>query len=89
MHTLMVLAGGFVLLGICLLTGKFAGGSSAAMAKAALVFLPLWLMGAGLNMWIGVAKAGYSVKDELPIFLVIFAVPAGVALVVWWKTKAG
>ena len=88
MHTLIVLAGGFVLLGLCLLTGKVAGGSSAAMAKAALVFLPLWLIGAGVNMWVGVSKAGYTVKDELPIFLVIFAVPAVVALVVWWKCKA-
>jgi hypothetical protein len=88
MHTLMVLAGGFVLLGLCLLTGKVAGGSSAAMAKAALVFLPLWLIGAGVNMWVGVSEAGYTVKDELPIFLVIFAVPAVVALVVWWKCKA-
>jgi len=88
-HTLIVLAGGFVLLGLCLLIGKFAGSSSAAMAKAALVFLPLWLIGAGVNMWVGVAKAGYSVKDELPIFLVIFAVPAVAALVVWWKTKTG
>jgi hypothetical protein len=89
MHTLMVLAGGFLLLGLCLLTGKVAGGSPAAMAKAALVFLPLWLIGAGVNMWVGVSEAGYTVKDELPIFLVIFAVPAVVALVVWWKTKTG
>ena len=88
MHTLMVLAGGFALLLVCLLIGKFAGGSNTAVAKAALAFLPLWLIGAGINMWIGVAKAGYSVKDELPIFLVIFAVPAVVALVVWWKCKA-
>ena len=89
MHTLMVLAGGFALLGVCLLVGKFAGGSSTELSKAALVFLPLWLIGAGINMWVGVAKAGYSVKDELPIFLVIFAVPSAVALVVWWKAKSG
>jgi hypothetical protein len=88
MHTAMVMTGGFALLGICLLVGKFGGGSSTALGKAALVFLPLWLVGAGVNMWVGVAKAGYSVKDELPIFGVIFAVPAAVALLVWWKSKA-
>jgi hypothetical protein len=87
MHTATVMAGGFALLGLCLLVGKFTGGSSAALAKAALAFLPLWLVGAGVNMWVGVAKAGYTVKEELPIFGVIFAVPAAVALVVWWKTK--
>jgi hypothetical protein len=88
MHTAMVMAGGFVLLGICVLVGKFAGGSSTALEKAALVFLPLWLIGAGINMWVGVAKAGYTVKQELPIFVVIFAVPAAVALVIWWKARA-
>ena len=58
------------------------------MARAALIFLPLWLVGAGMNMWVGVAKAAYSVKDELPIFLVLFAVPAAVMLLAWWKLKA-
>jgi hypothetical protein len=87
MHTALVMAGGFALLGICLLVGKFCGGSSAAMAKAALTFLPLWFIGAGINMWIGVTKAGYTVQQELPIFCVIFAVPAAVALAVWWKMK--
>ena len=88
MHTIIVLTVGFALLGICLLVGKFTGSSSTALAKAALAFLPLWFIGAGINMWIGVAKAGYSVREELPIFLAIFAVPAVVALVVWWKCKA-
>lgn len=88
MHTFMLLAGGFALPGICLLVGKMTGGSNTGFAKAALVFLPLWLVGAGINMWVGVAKAGYSVKDELSIFLVLFAVPAAVALTVWWKFKS-
>jgi hypothetical protein len=61
MHTVLVMAGGFALLGICLLVGKFAGGSPRALAKAALAFLPLWLIGAVVNMWVGVAKAGYTV----------------------------
>lgn len=89
MHTVIVLAVGFALLGICLLVGKNTGSNPDALAKAALAFLPLWLIGAGINMWFGVAKAGYSVKDELPIFLVIFAIPAAVALALWWKFKAG
>jgi hypothetical protein len=32
-------------------------------------------------MYFGVARAGYSFRDELPIFLVIFLVPAIVAVV--------
>lgn len=87
MHTLLVITGGFALLGICLLTGKICGGSSLAMARAALVFLPLWFLGAGINLWVGVAKAGYTVQEELPIFCVVFGVPATAAALIWWKCK--
>jgi hypothetical protein len=34
-------------------------------------------------MWIGVSRAGYSVVDEAPVFLLVFAVPAIVALLAW------
>jgi len=34
---------------------------------------------------VGVARAGYTFADELPIFLLIFAVPAIVAIVLKWK----
>lgn len=40
---------------------------------------------AGANMWIGVAKAGYSVAEELPIFAAIFILPAAVGLLLKWK----
>ena len=38
-----------------------------------------WLIVSLVNMWVGVTKAGYSVRDELPILLVVFLVPAVVA----------
>ena len=41
------------------------------------------------NLWIGVAKAGYSVAEEAPIFLVVFAVPAAVAIIVGWALFRG
>jgi hypothetical protein len=37
------------------------------------------------NLWVGVSHAGYSVREELPILLLLFAVPAAVALLVRWK----
>jgi hypothetical protein len=40
-------------------------------------------------MWIGVSKAGYTVAEEAPIFLVVFAVPVVVALLVAWKLSRG
>jgi hypothetical protein len=35
-----------------------------------------------LNVSVGVLAAGYTVMQEVPVFLVTFAIPAGVALVV-------
>ena len=40
---------------------------------------------AALNMWIGISHAGYSFQEELPIFLLIFLLPAVVAVFVNWK----
>jgi hypothetical protein len=36
-------------------------------------------------MWIGVSRAGYSIADELPIFLLIFGVPAVAAALLKWR----
>ena len=83
-HTIKVVAGGFVLLALCLFIGR-AMYPSGGLILGAKVFLPLWLIGAGINMWFGVSKAGYSVAEEAPIFLVVFAIPAAVALLVWWR----
>jgi len=85
MRTVIIILGGLALLGLCLLAGRFIGGSSAMMVLAAKIFIPIWLAAALLNMWVGVARAGYSISEELPIFLLIFALPAGVAAFAWWK----
>jgi len=86
MHTVFVIVVGFALLGLCALSGRVFGGAP-AIANAALIFLPLWLIGAGINMYIGVKRAGYGVAEEAPIFLVVFAIPAATALFVWWKLR--
>ena len=86
MRTALFLAAGFLLLGASLLLAKlFSGNYPGATLTATIAYVALWLIIAGLNMWIGVAKAGYSVTEELPIFLIIFAVPAAVAILVKWK----
>ena len=86
MHTVKVIAGGFLLLAVCLVVGRLIGGAgnSTMLARSALVFIALWFVGAGINMWLGVTKAGYSVKEEIPFFFLVFLVPAAVALVIWW-----
>ncbi|MEO8386665.1 MAG: hypothetical protein ABI583_15550 [Betaproteobacteria bacterium] len=52
---------------------------------AVAIGLIVWLVATGANMWIGVSKAGYSVADELPILLLLFAVPVAAAVLVRWR----
>jgi hypothetical protein len=84
MHTVMVVTIGLALLGACLLCGHLLGGNP-GLARAALLFLPLWLLGAAINLAIGVRSAGYSLSDELPVFAVVFALPSLAALATWWR----
>ena len=83
MHTAIVVGGGLSLLLSCLLLGHAFGGGVGAITGAKL-FMPLWLIGSGVNLWLGVSHAGYSVSEEAPIFLAIFGVPAAVAGLFWW-----
>ena len=84
-HTIKVIAVGFAILALCLLVGPMASApGSKSVAGGALMFIPIWLVGAAINMWFGVTKAGYSVKEETPYFLIVFAIPTSVAIVIWW-----
>lgn len=85
MHMAMVIGGGLVLLGLFLLFGKLWGGVDPDLAMAAKLFIPVWLMVSFVNMWVGVTMAGYSVRDELPILLVVFLVPAVIAGLAAWR----
>lgn len=85
MHMAMVIGGGFVLLGLFMLFGKLWGGTAAYVGLAAKLFVPVWLVVSLANMWIGVTKAGYSVREELPILFIVFALPAVVAAIAIWR----
>jgi hypothetical protein len=86
MRTAIIIVAGFILLAIFVFAGRLFGRPEAqVMATGAKVFIALWLVAALVNLWIGVSRAGYSVAEELPIFLVIFALPAAGAAYVWWK----
>jgi hypothetical protein len=85
-RTGLFLVAGFLLMAAVLLLGKlFSSNYPEATRWATVAYLALWLVIAGANMWTGVAKAGYSVADELPIFLLIFAVPAAAAVLLKWR----
>lgn len=84
MRTIIIIVGGFVLLGLSVLAARWIGTGTSSMVTAAKVFIPIWLVVALVNLWMG-TRAGYSVTEELPIFLLIFAAPAAVAALLWWK----
>lgn len=83
MHTLIVIGGALALLVAALLLGHAWGGMP-GLVRGAQLFVPLWLLGAFINMWVGV-QHGYSWGEEFPIFLGIFALPAALAGLLWWR----
>lgn len=85
MHVLMVIGGGLGLLAVFVLFGWLWGANAAGMALAAKVFVPAWLLVAIANLWVGVSHAGYSVREESPILLIVFLVPTAVAAFAIWR----
>lgn len=89
MHVAMVMGTGILLLGVFAMLGWLWGASAAGIALAAKCFVPMWLVIASVNMWVGVSRAGYTVRQEAPILVLVFAVPAAVALVLAWRLSRG
>jgi CHASE1-domain containing sensor protein len=86
MRTALFLVSGVLLIGGFLLLSKiFASQYPEAPRVATLTFVVVWFVIAALNMWLGVAKAGYSVAEELPIFLLIFVAPVALAGLIKWQ----
>ena len=85
MRSALIVVAGLVLLGVLAWGSRWIAGASAT--TAAKVFIPLWLAVALVNLWMGVQR-GYTVAEELPIFLVIFAIPAAGAAAGWWKAAS-
>src|SRR5688500_10049404 len=86
MRTILFLVAGLFLMASLLIVAKmFSEHFPSAPNWAVALGLSLWLMITATNMWIGVSKAGYSVADELPILLLLFAVPAAAVVLVRWR----
>jgi hypothetical protein len=86
MRTALFLFAGALLLAAALILGKlFSANTPGATLVATVAFVGVWLVIAATNMWVGVAKAGYSAGDELPIFLLVFGLPALAAVLLKWK----
>jgi hypothetical protein len=86
MRTLWFVLAGFVLLALCLAGARLLASNLAEpMRTAVIAFCVIWFVVAAANLGLGVAKAGYTLAEELPIFLLIFGLPAAVAIFVKWK----
>ena len=86
MRTLLFLLVGFLLLAVCFILGRlFSAHYPSAMYAATIAFICLWLVISAFNLWVGVSKAGYSLGDEQPIFFLVSAVPAAVAIFLKWR----
>ncbi|MES2102977.1 MAG: hypothetical protein V4634_03100 [Pseudomonadota bacterium] len=87
MHTAIVLFISLLLLGAChIIARKLTATSAEATRLATFIFLPLWLIVAAINMWIGVSGAGYSIREELPMLALVFGLPVALALFIRWKS---
>jgi hypothetical protein len=86
MRTALFFISGACLLATCfILTKLFAAHYPNAATMAMVAFVALWLVITAFNMWVGVSKAGYSVAEEFPIFLMLFGIPTVVAVILKWK----
>ena len=86
MRTGLFLIAGFLLLAASLLLERlFSATYPSASVAAIIAYVALWFVIAVANMGIGVAKAGYSFNEELPIFALIFVLPAAVGIILKWK----
>ena len=86
MRTMLFLTSGLLLMASLLIASKLFSEHFPAAPNWAIAFgLMVWLAITGTNMWLGVSRAGYSVAEELPILLLLFAVPAAAAILVRWR----
>ena len=86
MRTPLFLLAGLLLVGATAILGRlFEATYPKAIGWATVAFIVLWLALAAVNLIAGVTRAGYTVAEELPIFLLIFGVPVACMLLVRWK----
>ena len=89
MHMASVIFGGLLLMAVFALFGRLWGHDTAGIAIGVKWFIPVWVVVALVNMWVGVTKAGYSVAQELPILALVIAVPSVLALLLVWQLTRG
>jgi hypothetical protein len=83
MHTLILVVGGLVALGLFVLVAVLLKRSPAQGAR---LFILPWLAASLYNLYLGMTRAGIPLSVELPVLAVVFGVPAAVA---WFVINRG
>lgn len=83
MRTAIIILSGVAIWAVSIgLARRFGKPGGTAVEDATLAFITIWFLAAATNMWAGVAKAGYTFREELPVFAAIFGIPAATAFLV-------
>jgi hypothetical protein len=86
MRTASIILGGIALWAISMAIARRVGKPGGdAIADTTLAFITFWLLASMTNLWMGVAQGGFTFREEVPIAVLIFAIPAGIAALVKWK----
>ena len=82
MRSLIIIGAGFALWLLLLGISKW---QQLPFRQMTVMFCGIWFAVALFNMWLGVSIAGYAVREEFPIFLLIFLPPSIFAGAVYWQ----
>lgn len=85
MHMLLVIGAGLLLAVVFAAFGHLWGHGRADVALGLKYFIPVWVMIALVNLWVGVNKAGYTLAQELPILALVIALPLAIIAIVIWQ----
>lgn len=88
MRTLLVIVGGIVLWAVIAGLTKLFHHQTGRSWTPVGIFALMWLVITSWNVWLGVTQAGYTIMQELPIFLLTYLLPIAVAVVVKRKSTS-
>jgi hypothetical protein len=74
---------GFLLLLVLWVFGKKQNKINGALKS----YILIWFIVCAINMSVGIIKAGYTFMEELPIFLMLFGIPALLAVFLFKSNK--
>jgi hypothetical protein len=83
MRTVIAIAIGFAVLLACTVLAP-----RRRRTVAALYFILFWMIACGVDLWYGVARAGYGFGEEVALHAAIFAIPTTAAWTVARKSSS-